>query len=44
MLENNGQFGLDAEVSLTMFGLPAGMGSTPVNIDSRIKIKLSDAE
>jgi hypothetical protein len=43
VVDNNGQFVLDAEVSLSMFGLPAGMGATPVNIDSQIKIKLNHA-
>jgi hypothetical protein len=43
VVDNNGQFVLDAEVNLSMFGLPAGMGSTPVNIDSQIKIKLNHA-
>jgi hypothetical protein len=40
--ENSGQFALSADVSLAIFGLPAGMGTTPVDIDSKIKIHLND--
>ena len=42
--ENSGDFIIDANVNLAAFGLPSGLGSVPVNIKSKIDIKLNDTK
>ncbi len=44
LLENTGDFVIDADVNLAAFGLPSGLGSVPVNIKSKIDIKLNDTK
>ncbi|MCP4584032.1 MAG: hypothetical protein GY839_20665 [candidate division Zixibacteria bacterium] len=44
LLENSGDFVIDAEISLAAFGLPSGLGTVPINIMSKIDIKLSDGK
>jgi len=44
LLENSGNFVIDAEVNLAAFGLPSALGSVPVNIKSKIDIKLNDTK
>jgi len=44
LLENSGDFVIDADVNLAAFGLPSGLGSVPVNIKSKIDIKLNDTK
>jgi hypothetical protein len=43
-IENSGDIVIDAEISLAAFGLPSGLGTVPVNIKSKIDIKLSDGQ
>ena len=43
LFSNSGDVTIDSEISLSMFGLPEALGTTPVHIDSKVKLtKISD--
>lgn len=44
LLANDGDFVIDADVNLSVFGLPAALGTTRVHIESEIELELNGDE
>jgi len=44
LTRNFGKFAIDARIDFSVLNMPANWGSTPVHIDSDIKVKLKDAQ